>query len=125
MTPELVISIILAITGGGVLTSFVAVRKDRRDARSDELDFTKELRSIAIGEVNKLRQDMTTLNNRVTELEKLVSELESELRMKERTIGQMVAYIEQLLEIIHKVELPGVAVPEMPSAVKEYLRRRN
>ena len=118
---SIVTAVISLITGGGVITGIVAFTKDRRDARSDDLDFTQQIRDIAKDEVDKTRKEMDKLSEKVTVLEGRIVDLEASLKVKERIIGMLVDYVETLRTMLNGIK-PTPVIPAVPKELHEYIK---
>jgi len=116
-----VTAIVTVVTGGGLITGYVAFRKDRRDAMHDDLDFTEQIRGIAKDEVDKARAELLVLSNKVTTLENRIIDLETSLKIKERIIGMLVDYIESLRMTLNGVK-PTPVIPAVPKELHEYIK---
>ncbi len=113
--------VISFITGGGLAGSVVALRKDRRDARKTDLDYTREFREIARQEVQDTRAELSIMDKKVANLEARVVELETSVKMKDRIISLLVAYIGKLRDVLDHIK-PAHPLPVVPDELKEYLK---
>lgn len=80
-------AIVGAIVGG--VTSYVALRKDRRETRSQVLDEAKETIDLLKDQNTLLRDQLAAAEERESRLEKRVAELEREYRNLVRTVSTM------------------------------------
>lgn len=118
MSIEQIIAVITLLTGGGVVGAFVAIKKDRRESKDSDLDFTKQLRDIAREEVEKTQKQICELEKKVGSLEKRIAELEESLSLKERVINLLVQYTKELHQVFIRLE---VEIPEPRDELKEYI----
>ena len=118
MTIEQIIAVVTLLTGGGVVGAFVAIKKDRRENKDADLDFTKQLREIAREEVEKTQLQINSLESKVGKLEKRIAELEDNLSAKEKVIKMLVEYIHELHGILTRL---GKEIPEAKIEIKEYI----
>lgn len=118
---NVVSAIISFITGGGLVTGLVALRKDRRDARQTDLDYTKEFRDIARQEVQETRTEIGAMIVKMKNLESRVAELELSVRIKDRIISLLVEYIGRLRDVLDVLKPPH-PLPEVPDELKDYIK---
>lgn len=119
----IITAVLSAILGGGLISSIVAFKKDSRDSRMTELDFTKQIREIAQEEVQSTRDEMVKLKEttaiEISRLSKRVYELERQLKNKENVISSLIIYIKILRDILTTNKHP---LPQVPEDIKPYIR---
>ena len=113
--------VISAITGGGIVGSFIALKKDRRDSLQSDLDYTKQFREIAQQEVKETRVELANMDTKVKSLETRVIDLEAAVRVKDRIISVLVGYIISLRDVLNQVNPPH-PLPQVPDEVKDYIK---
>ncbi len=113
--------VISVITSGGVVGGFVALRKDRREAKKDGLDYVKEFQEIAKEAVRTTKEELDKTNEKVNNLEARVVELETSVKMKDRIISLLVAYIGKLRDVLDHIK-PAHPLPVVPDELKDYLK---
>lgn len=114
-------TLIIGVASGGMIGGYVALKKDRRDTLKDDLDYTEQFRTIAKEEVEKTREELKNMGKKVNVLEGKVVELEKALRLKDRTISLLVAYIGRLRDVLDQLK-PKHPLPQVPDELKEYLK---
>lgn len=117
-------TLVMTITGGGIISGIVALRKDRRDKKDGLLSLTQQAQEIAERAVLTVQKELNDLRNntnkKIGELEGRVEDLEISLKAKERTIGMLVVYINQLISMVRNVE-PNITLPVVPDEIKRYI----
>jgi len=114
-------AVISFITGGGLVTGVIALRKDKRDSRQTDLDYTKQFREIAIEVVEDTRTEIGVMVTKIENLESRVAELETSVRIKDRIIGLLVEYIGRLRDVLDVLKPPH-PLPEVPDELKDYIK---
>lgn len=114
-------AVITFITGGGLIGGIVAWRKDKRDAKQNDLDYTAQFRTIAQEEVKATREELAVMGRQVKELERKVGDLEAAVRVKDRVITILVDYIGRLRDILNLLD-PKRPLPLVPDEVKDYIK---
>ena len=120
-SPEITTAILTFITGGGLVTGIVALRKDRRDSRQEDLDYTKEFREIAKEEVRETRAELAQTQQQVKHLEERIGYLEQSVRLKDHIIHLLVEYVGLLRNALNKVNPPH-PLPIVPTELKDYIK---
>ncbi len=120
-SPEVTTAILTFITGGGLVTGIVALRKDRRDSKQEDLDYTKSFREIAKEEVKDMRDELVITQNKVRKLEKRVEDLEQIVKLKDHIIHLLVEYVGILRNALDKVNPPH-PLPSVPIELKDYIK---
>ena len=119
--PNVLSAALAFITGGGLVSAIVALKKDRRDARQNDLDYTKQFRDIAKQEVQDTRDELAKTDEKVRELELRIADLEMSVKLKDKIIGLLVEYIGGLRDVLDLVK-PTHPLPKVPDEIKDYLK---
>jgi hypothetical protein len=95
--------------GVGGRGAWIALRRDRRDAESDELTLTDLMRAAAADTVKSVREDMDEMRRRYDErITELSNELREERRHSDDEVARLTRRIAQLERALRRA---GAIVP--------------
>jgi hypothetical protein len=119
--------ILFGVGGGGAV---LALRRDERQSKKDEVDLTELMRRVAADTISDLqhqleesREERDVLTIRIRRAEKRIATLENQLDWAHESIRAAVAYASALLAYI-AVHLPHREdIPHVPSSLREHFHK--
>lgn len=126
------VALLVILFGAGGGGAILALRRDERQSKKDEVDLTELMRRVAADTITDLREQLETSRDerdvlmiRMRNAERQIATLQGQLEWAHEAIRSAVAYASSLLAYI-AVHLPHRQdVPHVPAGLREHFGRGN